>query len=48
MTLHPDFPTSQHDVLDHDFVYVDQESFEKYRPKSFAQLMEGFRGYKFG
>ena len=30
----------------YDFVYVDQESFERYRPKSFAALLGGFRGYK--
>ena len=35
----------QSDVT-YDFVYVDQESFEKYNPSSFKQLMEGFREYK--
>jgi type III restriction enzyme len=30
----------------YDFVYVDQESFEKYRPASFRQLVDGFREYK--
>ncbi len=30
----------------YDFVYVDQESFEKYNPRSFKQLMDGFREYK--
>ena len=29
-----------------DFVYVDQESFETYDPKSFKQLVDGFREYK--
>ncbi len=29
-----------------DFVYVDQESFESYRPKSFSNLVAGFREYK--
>jgi type III restriction enzyme len=29
-----------------DFVYVDQESFERYQPASFRQLVEGFREYK--
>jgi len=29
-----------------DFVYVDQESFEKYKPASFRQLVDGFREYK--
>ena len=27
------------------FVYVDQESFEKYRPNSFRKLIDGFREY---
>ena len=30
----------------YDFVYVDQESFEQYRPKSFRQLVDGFKEYK--
>jgi len=30
----------------YDFVYVDQESFEKYKPALFRQLVEGFREYK--
>jgi len=30
----------------YDFVYVDQESFEKFKPTSFRQLVEGFREYK--
>jgi len=30
----------------YDFVYVDQESFEKYKPSSFRQLIGGFREYK--
>jgi type III restriction enzyme len=30
----------------YDFVYVDQESFERYRPSSFKALMDGFREYK--
>jgi len=30
----------------YDFVYVDQESFEKYKPTSFRQLVDGFREYK--
>ncbi len=29
-----------------DFVYVDEASFDKYQPKSFKQLWEGFREYK--
>jgi type III restriction enzyme len=30
----------------YDYVYVDEESFEKYKPRSFKQLVEGFREYK--
>ena len=30
----------------YDFVYVDQESFERYKPTSFQQLVDGFREYK--
>ncbi|MFH1075270.1 MAG: DEAD/DEAH box helicase family protein [Pseudomonadota bacterium] len=30
----------------YDFMYVDQESFEKYKPTSFQQLINGFREYK--
>ena len=32
--------------VEYDFVYVDEESFEKYRPISFKHLMDGFREYK--
>jgi type III restriction enzyme len=35
----------QTDVV-YDFVYVDEESFEKYKPTSFKQLLEGFKEYK--
>ncbi len=35
----------QSDVT-YDFVYVDEESFEKYQPVSFQQLVAGFREYK--
>jgi type III restriction enzyme len=35
----------QSDVA-YDFVYVDQDSFEKYKPTSFTQLIDGFREYK--
>ena len=31
---------------EYDLVYVDQESFESYRPDSFEALMAGFREYK--
>ncbi|MEI6423780.1 MAG: type III restriction endonuclease subunit R, partial [Lentisphaerota bacterium] len=30
----------------YDFVYVDEESFEKYKPTSFKHLLDGFREYK--
>jgi len=30
----------------YDFVYVDEEGFEKYKPTSFKHLMDGFREYK--
>jgi len=30
----------------YDFVYVDQESFERYKPTKFRQLVDGFREYK--
>jgi type III restriction enzyme len=30
----------------YDFVYVDQESFDKFKPTSFRQLVDGFREYK--
>ena len=29
-----------------DYVFVDEESFAKYMPKAFKDLMDGFRGYK--
>ena len=32
--------------VEYDFVYVDEEGFEKYDPKSFESLMAGFREYK--
>ncbi|MBC8432003.1 MAG: DEAD/DEAH box helicase family protein [Desulfobacterales bacterium] len=35
----------QSDVT-YDLVYVDEESFEKYKPVSFRQLVDGFREYK--
>jgi type III restriction enzyme len=31
---------------EYDFVYVDEKSFEKYKPDSFAELIAGFREYK--
>ncbi len=30
----------------YDFVYVDEESFKKYKPISFRQLLEAFKEYK--
>jgi len=30
----------------YDFAYVDEESFEKFKPTSFRQLVDGFREYK--
>ena len=35
----------QSDVT-YDFVFVDEESFDKYKPSSFKQLVDGFTGYK--
>ncbi len=32
--------------VEYDFVYVDEASFEQYKPKTFRQLMDGFREYK--
>lgn len=32
--------------VEYDFVYVDQEGFDKYTPKSFNDLLMGFREYK--
>ena len=33
-------------AVEYDFVYVDEESFERYKPASFKQLVDGFREYK--
>lgn len=33
-------------AVKYDFVYVDQEGFEKYKPTLFQQLIEGFKEYK--
>ena len=30
----------------YDFICVDEESFEKFKPGSFGQLLEGFKEYK--
>lgn len=40
-----DVNAMQTDVV-YDYVYVDQESFEKYNPKSFDSLLKGFLDYK--
>jgi type III restriction enzyme len=32
--------------VDYDFVFVDQESFEKYGPKTFGALLQSFMQYK--
>ena len=32
--------------VQYDFVFVDQEGFEKYKPKSFRQLTDSFKEYK--
>lgn len=36
----------QQSVVTYDFVYVDQKSFERYKPKSFLELVKNFREYK--
>ena len=40
-----DINTDQSDVV-YDFVYVDEESFREYTPRTFQQLLEGFTEYK--
>jgi type III restriction enzyme len=40
-----DVNSAQSDVT-YDFAYVDEESFEKYKPKSFADVLASFREYK--
>jgi len=32
--------------IKYDYVFVDEESFNKYQPKSFKELIAGFRKYK--
>ena len=36
----------QQSVVTYDFVFVDQESFERYKPESFKELVANFRQYK--
>jgi type III restriction enzyme len=31
--------------VEYDFAFVDQEGFEKYKPKSFRETLGGFREY---
>ncbi|NOX08067.1 MAG: DEAD/DEAH box helicase family protein [Gammaproteobacteria bacterium] len=33
-------------VIHYDYVFVDEEGFNQYQPKTFQTLMSGFRGYK--
>ena len=40
-----DINTDQFDVV-YAFVYVDEDSFREYTPRTFQQLLEGFREYK--
>jgi type III restriction enzyme len=40
-----DINRAQNEV-EYDFVYVGQESFEKYKPTSFKQLLDAFKDYK--
>jgi type III restriction enzyme len=40
-----DVNARQSDVI-YDFVFVDQESFDRYHPKSFSELVTNFRHYK--
>ena len=40
-----DINTDQSDVI-YDFVYVDEDNFRAYTPRTFQQLLEGFREYK--
>ena len=40
-----DINTVQSDIV-YDFVYVDEDSFREYTPRTFQQLLEGFREYK--
>ena len=34
--------------VEYGFVYVDEAGFERYKPSSFRQLIEGFRQYQVG
>jgi len=40
-----DINNAQSDIK-YDYVFVDEESFNKYKPKSFEALMSGFQEYK--
>ena len=38
--------TAAQQITTFDFVYIDEESFQRYNPSSFAQLVENFREYQ--
>ena len=38
--------TAAQQITTFDFVYIDEESFQRYNPSSFAQLVESFREYQ--
>jgi type III restriction enzyme len=40
-----DINSAQSEIA-YDFVFVDDAGFEKYKPKNFAELIEGFKDYK--
>ena len=40
-----DINKAQYDIH-YDYVFVDEESFNKYKPKNFEALISGFRDYK--
>ncbi len=40
-----DINKTQADIK-YDYIFVDEESFNQYRPKSFKELIAGFREYK--
>jgi type III restriction enzyme len=45
MAIYKDINNIQSDIR-FDFIYVDEESFVKYKPKSFKSLIGAFREYK--
>ena len=40
-----DINKAQSEII-YDYLFVDQEGFNKYKPKNFEALMSGFRDYK--